>query len=258
MKRLTYIYFSATATTARCVEAVGAAMDLPVACSINLADDIKQKIPVFSPDDVVIFAAPVYGGRLPDMVAKALLHIKGNGAPAVAMVVYGNRDYDDALLELTDILIKSNFLIIGAAAFIGQHSIFPQVATSRPDESDMVTLNEFGRKCRQRLDKGLPYHRIIVKGKVPYKKYSGVPLHPLSDSDKCNKCGICADKCPTVAIPVGSPNETNVEICISCGRCIYVCPRKARSYSGLKYSMTKKIFVAAFSRRKDPTCLIAD
>ncbi|MBD5357911.1 MAG: 4Fe-4S binding protein [Bacteroides sp.] len=258
MKSLTYIYFSATSTTAKCVETVGAAMNLPVVNNINLADDPTLKNPEFSSNDVVIFAAPVYGGRLPGIVTEALRGIKGKEATAVAMVVYGNRDYDDALLELTDIIGKAGFNILGAGAFISQHSIFPQVATGRPDEADLIKLTEFGQRCRKRLDKGLPYYKIIVKGNLPYKKSSGVPIHPQCDKSKCNRCGVCADKCPTRAITIDNPTETDAAKCISCGRCIYICPRKVRSYSGFKYGLIKKVFVAGFSKRKEPSWLIAN
>ncbi len=258
MRALTYIYFSATATTAKCVATIGAAMNLPVAHNINLADNPSLELPEFSAEDVVIFAAPVYGGRLPDIMTTALHRIKGNGATGVAMVVYGNRDYDDALLELTDILEKSDFKIVGAGAFIGQHSIFPQVGTNRPDESDIIKLSEFGQECRKRLDNGLPYQKISVKGHRPYKKAAGVPFHPQCDIRICRLCGLCAEKCPTGAIPIDYPIETDSAKCISCGRCIYVCPRHVRSYSGLKYGLIKKVFVVGFSKRKNPFWSVAD
>lgn len=258
MKRLTYVYFSATATTSKCVETVGRAIGLPEVNNINLADDVNFKIPDFSTEDVVIFGTPVYGGRLPVIVAEVFRHIKGNGATAIAMVVYGNRDYDDALLELVDILEKSGFCILGAGAFIGQHSIFPQVGADRPDKSDIIKLTEFGQRCRKRLDERMPCHKIIVRGNHPYKESSGVPFHPKCDKRKCNMCGLCAEKCPTGAIPIDNPTETDAAKCISCGRCIYVCPNKARSYSGLKYGLIKKVFVAGFSKRKEPDWIIAN
>lgn len=258
MKGLTYIYFSATATTAKCVKAVGKAMDLPINREINIADNHDTELPFFEPEDVVIVAAPVYSGRLPEPAVNTIKRLRGKGAFAIAMVVYGNRDYDDALLEMVDLLKNSNFNIIGAGAFIGQHSIFPKVGTNRPDKSDIVTLSEFGKACRDRLDSGAPFKDIDVEGHFPYKKPGSVPLHPKCNSNKCKRCSTCADKCPVGAINRDNPIETDTTKCISCGRCIYVCTRKARDYYGIKYAMIGKVFVSAYSKRKEPVWKIAD
>ena len=56
----------------------------------------------FGPGDVVIVAGPVYGGRLPAVMLERLAEIHGNGAFAVTLAVYGNRAYEDALIELDD------------------------------------------------------------------------------------------------------------------------------------------------------------
>lgn len=258
MTKLSCFYFSATSTTRRCVEAVSDAIGLPVAYEINLADNLAAEFPLFGCQDVVIVAVPVYGGRVPLPVADALRRLKGEGCPAIAMVVYGNRDYDDALLELTDLLGDGGFRIIGAGAFIGQHSIFPKVATSRPDASDMKSLREFGKACKDVLlvDKA-DMGQIVVKGNRPYKKYSGVPLHPRCDSKKCVVCGRCAVACPVGAIDAADPTKTDPAKCLSCGRCIFVCNNNARGYSGVKYSLVGKMFVAGFSKRKEPEWKVA-
>ncbi|MDE6296218.1 MAG: 4Fe-4S binding protein, partial [Muribaculaceae bacterium] len=205
-----------------------------------------------------VYNSQVYGGRLPEKVVSTVRLLRGKGASVIAIVVYGNRDYDDALLELIDILKKRNFNIIGAGAFIGQHSIFPKVAASRPDKADMELLAEFGKECRRRLDDGMPYKDISVKGNFPYKTPAGVPFHPKCDSKKCKQCSTCADKCPTGAIDRDNPIETDTTKCISCGRCINVCSRNARNFSGIKYSLIEKVFVAGFSKRKEPEWVIAD
>lgn len=258
MKEVCCIYFSATSTTARCVEAIVKGLGLKVRKRINLADDPVAELPGFSSDDVVVVGMPVYGGRLPGLAAEALGRLRGGGAPAIAVVVYGNRDYDDALLELTDILTDTGFNILGAGAFIGEHSIFPKVAAGRPDDDDMEQLEQFGRRCMERLRSNSVYRKLSVKGTRPYKKYSGVPVHPECDANLCGRCGECARKCPSGAISPDNPVLTDAERCISCGRCIKVCTRGARSYSGIKYGMIARIFKAGFSRRRNPEWSVAD
>ncbi len=256
--KLAAIYFSATDTTRKCVEAVAEGFGKELSMAINLADNFDVRIPKFTENDVVIIASPVYGGRLPLQVSNALQRLNGRNARAIAMVVYGNLDYDDALLELTDIFRAKSFSIIGQGAFIGQHSIFPKVGTSRPDNSDILQLREFGKECSKAIEAEVESFALeLPKGKRPYKKISGVPVHPRADESDCKRCGVCADKCPVGAIPQDRPFTTANDVCISCGRCIFVCSNKARHYSGAAYSMIGTIFKAAFSKRKSPYWSVA-
>ena len=57
----------------------------------------------FGPDDLVLFGVPVYGGRIPSPAVQTLRRMQGSRTPAVLVAAYGNREYDDALLELADI-----------------------------------------------------------------------------------------------------------------------------------------------------------
>lgn len=65
---------------------------------------------------------PVIAGRVPNVLLKFLDTLQGGGALAVPVVLYGNRNFDDALIELRNILQDRGFYAIGAAAFIGEHS----------------------------------------------------------------------------------------------------------------------------------------
>ena len=47
-------------------------------------------------EDVCVIAVPSYGGRVPAIAVERLAKIKGNGAKAVLMAVYGNREFDDS------------------------------------------------------------------------------------------------------------------------------------------------------------------
>lgn len=250
-KRLICIYFSATDTTRKYVKAFSEALCQPIDININLADDLSIEMPEIGQQDMVVVAAPVYGGRLPSQVASRLKELNGSHAKAVAMVVYGNRAYDDALLELTDILKEANFDILGAGAFIGQHSIFPKVAALRPDDQDFARLNYFAGECKRLMQNG-SNECPDVKGKRPYKKAGGVPLHPSGNSAECNRCGKCVEHCPVEAIRAETPYLTDGSRCMSCGRCIMICPKHTRRYSGMKYKLIGAIFAGAFSKRKEP------
>lgn len=258
MRNLYAIYFSATDTTHRCVTSFCQGLGCETVASINLADNFNVTFPDFTSTDIVVLAAPVYGGRLPGQVASAFERLKGNNAVAIAIAVYGNRDYEDALLELTDILHDKGFRIAGAGAFIGQHSIFPKVAKARPDLSDEQDLVRFGMECKAAIMKGFDANNIpFIKGNRPYKVSAGVSISPKAKEADCIKCGKCVAKCPVDAIPADTPFDTDTTKCISCGRCISVCAKGARRYSGFSYSLIGLIFKAAFSKRKEPQWVVA-
>lgn len=197
--------------------------------------------------DTVLLIAPVYAGRIPEMAAKLFSQIDGHGMKAIVAVVYGNRDYDDALLELADIAIADGFEVTGAGAFIAQHCIFPKVANGRPDSSDIAKAVDFIRRAKQsgKLDMD------TVKGNRPYKKPGAVPLRPQTDEKECRTCGLCVRECPTGAIdPVTMTTDNNK--CITCCRCIAVCSTNARRFMGIMYATVGKVFCAQNSKRREP------
>lgn len=91
MNNITCLYFSATGTTRKCAMTVAKEIGENIDCKeINLADNIDIESLTFGKGDLLIVGSPVYGGRLPRFVAEALSLISGNGAKAIAMVVFGN------------------------------------------------------------------------------------------------------------------------------------------------------------------------
>jgi len=177
-------------------------------------------------DELVIIGFPVYAGRVPKPATETLKKIKGHGNSVVTIVVYGNRDYDDALLELNDIAKKQGLKIIASAAFIAEHSFDNTIATGRPDKNDLVIAENFADKIKDRFVKHID-SKIKIKGNHPYKKRGKLPMYPVAD-DNCNNCGICSKLCPVQAIDLKDASIVNEELCITCVRCVRVCPQNAR------------------------------
>ena len=88
--------------------------------------------------------SPVYSGRVPAVLIDCIDQFEGDGAKAVVVGVYGNRHYDDALLEAADLLGERGFKVIAAGAFIGEHSMAPRVGAGRPDADDLAVAAQFG------------------------------------------------------------------------------------------------------------------
>lgn len=197
--------------------------------------------------DTALLLAPVYAGRIPEMAAELFRQIDGHGMKAIVVAVYGNRDYDDALLELADIATEDGFEIVAAGAFIAQHCIFPKVANGRPDKDDLAIAADFIKRASvsDKIDLSK------IKGNRPYKNPGSVPLKPQTEKEDCLLCGICAKECPVGAINTETLMTDN-DKCISCCRCIAVCANKARKFKGIMYSAAEKIFCAKNSKRREP------
>ena len=181
-----------------------------------------QEMPAGAP---LLAVVPVYGGRIPAIAAQRLLALQGSGNPAIAVVVYGNRAYEDALLELKNVLTEAGHQVIAAAAFIAEHSIIRSIAADRPHADDLARAVEFGAAVEARLNGELS--TVDVPGNAEYRPLPQMPATPLV-TDACGGCGMCAHKCPVGAIPLSNPRSTDAAKCILCMRCVAICPRKAR------------------------------
>jgi ferredoxin len=80
---------------------------------------------------------------------------------------------------------------------------------------------------------------VYVPGNNPYKEYHVIPLHPKASST-CHQCGLCARRCPVQAIPLDNPQEIMKGQCISCMRCVHICPQQARKCSSIKIKMASQ------------------
>ena len=203
--------------------------------------------------ELLIVGMPVYAGRIPQICMPSLRNLKGTNTAAIAVVVYGNREYEDALLELCDLLREQGFVIVGAGAFIAQHSIFPNVAKERPDQEDQKKIDLFSKKCMEKLQKypTSELKPLQIKGNHPYQEVVDIPLKPMGNK-KCNFCGSCVHVCPTHAINRDNPKITDNKKCISCTACIQVCPTGARKFRGPVYQVARIAFWKKYSQRKEP------
>ena len=179
----------------------------------------------FRPEDFVVAAIPVYGGRVPVTAARHIANMTGNGAKAVAVAVFGNRAIDDALLELRNLLSAAGFDVRAGVAAVAEHSIFRMYATGRPDAEDIQDLHAFADSIKASLDQP---GTLQVPGNYPYKPKRPSANQPRAD-DSCIACMICAEECPEQAIDPEDVQNVNPEKCIACLHCVSVCPVKARN-----------------------------
>ncbi|MBC5649043.1 4Fe-4S binding protein [Christensenella tenuis] len=238
MGNVTAIYFSPTGGTKQYVRAVARGLGKAYG-EVDLTDkETRAQEHTFAPDDLVVIGVPVYYGRVPQLPDGLLRGLRGNHTPAVLVAVYGNREFDDALLELSGLCEKQGFYGAAAAAFVAQHTFSAKIAGGRPDADDLLIAEEFGRNI-----KALPAEKagreIRLPGNRPYRSFQVAPFTPKGDK-KCTACGACARACPAGAIAPETPRETDAKKCIRCLACVHVCPVHARRVGGPVYGMLVK------------------
>ena len=60
----------------------------------------REGVVSFDKEDLAFFSTPVYAGRIPNkMLPYVQTAFEGNGALAVAVSVFGNRNFDNGLIE---------------------------------------------------------------------------------------------------------------------------------------------------------------
>jgi ferredoxin len=210
-------------------------------------------------NELLVVGLPVYMGRVPALITDWLHTISAQNAPTVCVVVYGNRAYEDALLELTDILILCGCIPIAGAAFIGEHSFSGNefhTAKGRPDAIDLHQAELFGQKIQQMLN-SIPsiadISGVEMPGCKPYRWNGKLwDVDFIKVSDACTQCGICAEGCPVGAIDLGNSSMIDHKKCITCCACIKNCPQNAKT---MKTGLVKDAAIRLsnlYQKRKEP------
>lgn len=257
-KRISVIYFSPTGTTHRIAREIASGIG-SIAATYDLtlpAGREQNRSLAFGPDDLVVFGVPVYAGRVPRFLTEQLRTFSGDDTLAVFVVVYGNRDYEDALRELQDTLEDVGFIGVAAGAFIGEHSYTALVAGGRPDRDDLLAAMNFGLAINARLNdasEDIDMAPLQVKGSRPYIEKPAMPPSAPETSAACTHCGLCARTCPMGAI--NSADETIVDAsrCIRCHACVRCCPVQAKRFTHEAVERIRQSLIAnCGSRRREP------
>ena len=246
--KLHQIIFSPTGGTRRVSDNLcrGMGMESVVTDLCVKAADIRH--PDIHEDDLAVIAMPVFAGRVPALAVERLRRVNPRGAKCVAVVVFGNRAYDDALLELQDVAAEIGFRVIAAVAASAEHSIVRRYGNGRPDSDDEQVLRRFGADIVRKAVAGectMPQ----VPGNRPYKKPGAVP-HPKGRRG-CNRCGVCARQCPADAIPLSNPKTVDTAKCISCMKCVSACPTGSRRIGAVMNFLAAQALKKVCATRKE-------
>ncbi len=265
LEKIWAVYFSGTGTTRRTVEriagGIASRLNLPAESVDFSRPAVRQETLRFGEKDLVVFGTPVYAGRVPNVLLPFLRErVVGGGALAVPVVLFGNRNYDDALIELRNILAADGMHPIAAGAFVGEHSFSRVLGADRPNAEDEALMDEFAARVAE-LAAGLdaaPVKSVAVRGQEPLRPYYtprdrvGNPINilkvkPKTDLSRCGGCGLCADLCP-----MGSIDPADVSavrgICIKCCACVKGCPTGAKFFDDAGYLYHQHELEAQYAR----------
>lgn len=254
------IHFSPTGTTRKITKAIASGMGFSQAqlCDLTTPEALKSLCPL-PLQSLVILGVPVYAGRVPAVARERLKLLHGKGRPAILIVTYGNRAYEDALLELRDLALEGDFSPIAGGAFIGEHSFSTSetpIAEGRPDAQDLQLARYFGVDVRKRLEgasslKEIPM--LEVPGNTPYRQAPARgPRAPVTDAALCVKCGGCVSVCPVAAVELNEKLTTDTARCIFCCACVKNCPKGARKVANPEVLQFVKQLQQRCHTRKEP------
>ncbi len=229
IKKVTAVYFSPTGGTKACAEAIASELASDYG-TVNLTFPYERKqVHEFGPEDLVIIGAPVYAGRIPAVDGGLFSTLHGNDTPAVFLVSYGNRAYDDALLEEKDLCEARGFRGIGASAWIAPHTFSSRIGAGRPDAEDREKIHAFAQRIQVLAEGGVPAGAVLaLPGNRPYREVPAMPFHPEAPRG-CIRCRRCVSACPVQAISPAAPEKTDASKCLDCLACVRVCPVHVRS-----------------------------
>lgn len=265
IKKVAAVYFSGTGTTKetvlRIADNIARALHVPLADLSFTLPQARQQEVVFSADTLVICGTPTYAGRVPNLLLPYLKEkLSGGGALAVPVVLFGNRSYDDALMELRNILEADGFHTIAGAAFVGEHSFSTTLGAGRPNKEDEELMDSFSHQIVGKVKalSAAPAEPVMVGGHDPIRPYytprdrNSNPINilkvkPKTDPARCDRCGWCAANCPMGSIDFNDPaNVTGV--CIKCCACVKGCHTGAKYYDDAGYLYHKSELEEIYAR----------
>lgn len=189
----------------------------------------RQETISFAKDELAIFAAPAYAGKIP-YAPNLFENCKGDQTPCVLVASFGNRAAENCCAQMHKLATDNGFVVIGAINIVTPHIFGARAGHSRPDVQDVKELRAFADEILKKLASGAPAPITVegdpaINGKPTIKS---VIDHQL-DATKCVMCGLCVNNCPVGAIDAKTL-AINSEPCVECQRCSHICPVAARTY----------------------------
>lgn len=267
INHITAIFYSATGNTRKVIRRIAKNIQEVLQVPIDYIDytrpQNRQASHSFGADELVIFASCVYAGRLPNkMVPYIKSSFSGTSTPAIPIIVFGNRSFDNGLSELTDILYSNGFIPFAAATIATVHAFSSNIGTGRPDEKDLNSIDSFCKSASEYILNNENLVTVEVPGEHPAVTYytplgiDNTPVNflrakPKTHKELCDNCGACAKACPMSAIDFVD-NTLVPGTCIKCQCCVKICHTKAKYFDDEGFISHVKMLERDYVRRHEP------
>lgn len=227
----------------------------------------RREVTNYGSGELVVFGVPVYAGRVPNKILPDVENLfKGNETLAVPVVVFGNRAYDNALIELRNVLEDNGFHTIAGGAFVAEHVYSDIIAPGRPDADDMAEIEKFADAVAEKVTNAAQIpEKIEVAGTEPIPPYytplgvDGKPTKFLKAKPKtrenCNQCGICVKVCPMGSIDADDPTVVS-GVCIKCQACVQKCPIGAKYFDDEAFLSHVRMLEENYLRRAENSLFV--
>lgn len=260
------VYWSATGNTKKITERVANKLAAITGISKEIIDftlpAAREKNYEFSEGDLVVVGTPTYAGKTPNKILPFLKSgLVGNGAVAIPVVTFGNRNFDNSLAELCDVLENNGFHTIAGGAFACRHAFTDKMADGRPGADDFVDCDMLSEKALAKvIDSDTFPEPVKVDGDAaaPYYVPKGTDGQPAkflkavvqTDREICVECGACIELCPMGSIDPLDVTK-NIGPCIKCQACVRGCPTGAKYFSDPAFLSHVAMLEMNFTSRKE-------
>ncbi len=274
MGKIKIYYFSPTGETLHVAqhlgERLGQLIGAPTEYHSYTLPQEREELPTFEADDIVLWATPVYAGRIPnktlDYVRQAL-HTQTHNK-SLAIVTFGNRAYDNALAELVGLMQDGGLQPVGAVAMVTRHAFSDTLGAGRPNPEDLAALDRFAVQVAKKIRSGKPTVIHIPGEAHPDKYYTPLKTNnapagflkakPTCDSTRCTRCGRCLEVCPMGSIIITDGKPSFDGICIKCQACRRSCPTGAIAFTDEEYLSHVAMIERTFAAPKQPEFYVAE
>lgn len=203
--------------------------------SYTLPAERENRQPIAT-NDIVVWASPVYAGRVPNKTLDFIGQLmRGSGNKGIAIAVFGNRNYDNALAEMCQLMAEAYITPVAAAAMVSRHAFAPtEIATGRPNEHDYAEMDAWLTHIDWEKTAQVP--GSTANGYYQPLKADGTPANflkakPVLNESRCMLCAKCKRACPMGSIEITYKGPEFHGLCIKCQACIVRCPEQALSFA---------------------------
>lgn len=237
MKHLKIFCFSPCGKTAVVADTVAKRVAARMGLDVTWADYTtpvkRSQIAAIQPDDIVLWATPVYAGKTPNVMLPFVReYMRGNGNPVIMLATFGNRSFDNALAEMASVVRAGGMKPVAAAAVVAEHAFAPDLGSGRPSADDKREMEMFADAIELseevRFVPGLadaPYYQPLKEDGAPARFLKALPQ---VNAEVCTHCGKCVKLCPVGSIRIDKMPSFSSP-CIKCMACVKCCPVAAIS-----------------------------